>query len=154
MLKNPLPMFSSKSFMVSSLIFVFNPFLTYFCAYQRVVQFDSFAYSCSVFPKPLTEEAIYPSVYSYLLCQRAIASVNVGSFLCFLFCSIDLHVSFCASIICFYFCSCVLSFEVRKCGMSNFALSQDCYRHLAHSVFPYKFQNSLFQFDEKCHLGN
>ena len=60
MLKNPLPMFSSKSFMVSSLIFVFNPFLTYFCAYERVVQFDSFAYSCSVFPKQLNEGAIYP----------------------------------------------------------------------------------------------
>ena len=153
-LKKALPMFSSKSFMVSSLMFDFNLFLTYFCAYERVVWFDSLAYSCSVFPKPFIEEAIRPSIYSYLLCQRVIVNVSVGLFLSFLFCSTDLCVCFCASIIYFYFCSSVVPFEVRKCGMSRFARSQDCYRHLAHSVVPYKFQNSLFQFDKKCHLGD
>ena len=46
----------------------------------------------------------------------------------------------------------VVQFEIREHDACSFVLlSQDCFGYLASIVFPYKFQNYLFQFCEKCH---
>ena len=105
MSKSLLPMFSSKKiYHFGSYVYVFDPFGIYFCAWcERVVQFDSFASSCPVFPSPFIEEAVFsPLVYSCFHCHRCIAHISVGSFLGSLFCSIYPCVCFCASTILFW----------------------------------------------------
>ena len=43
---------------------IFNPFWVYFCIrYDKVVQFDSFACSCSVFPTVFIKEAVFSPLY-------------------------------------------------------------------------------------------
>ena len=52
------------SFVVLSLTVKFNPFCVYFCIWcETVVQFDPFAWSCSVFPIPSIEEVVFSSLY-------------------------------------------------------------------------------------------
>jgi len=55
MSESVLPMFSSKSFKLPSLKFVFNPFWVYFCVCVRVCS-HFIKCSCPVFPAPLIEE--------------------------------------------------------------------------------------------------
>ena len=72
------------SFMISGLTFkCLIHFEIFFIWCEKVVQFDSFACSCPVFPPPFTEEALFPIVYSCLLCRRLIDRVSVDSLLGF-----------------------------------------------------------------------
>ena len=51
----------------------------------------------------------------------------------------------------FDYCSFVVQFEIREHDTSSFVLlSQYRFGYLGSLVFPYKFQNYLFQFCEKC----
>ena len=104
MSKIVLPMFSSRSFMVSGLTFKSLMHQVYFCTWcERVFRFDTFACNCPVFPTPFIKEAVFsPIVYSSLLCCRLTAHVSFGSFLGCLFCFIDPGVCFCASTILFW----------------------------------------------------
>ena len=53
---------------------------------------------------------------------------------------------------CFDHCSFALQFEISEHDTSSFVvLSQDGFGYLGSFVFPYKFQNYLFQFCEKWH---
>ena len=52
---------------------------------------------------------------------------------------------------CFDDYSFVEQFEIRDRDTSSFVFSQDRFTYLGSSVFPYKFQNYLLQFYEKCH---
>ena len=63
--KEVFPMFSSWSFMVSALTFKSNPFWVNFCTWcNKVVQFDSFAYSCPVWGFPYCIASLYlPFLY-------------------------------------------------------------------------------------------
>jgi len=57
----------------------------------------------SQFPNTVCwRDCLFPIRYSFLLCQRLIDYIVVGSFLGFLFCSINLCVCFCASTILFW----------------------------------------------------
>ena len=64
-----------------------------------VVQFNSFACGCLIFPMLFIEEIVPSPFYFWLLCHKLIDHINVGLFLGFLSCSIDLYLCFCASII-------------------------------------------------------
>ena len=101
--KSILPMFSSKSFIVSSLTFkslIHFAFIYLFLVWcQRMFQFHSFTCSCIVFPALFIEETVFIIVYSCLLCCRLIDYRCVGLFLGFLSCSIGLYFCFCASTI-------------------------------------------------------
>ena len=55
MLENVLPMFSSRSFMVSGLTFKSLVDFALTCVCKIVVQFHSFAFSCPVFPTSFIE---------------------------------------------------------------------------------------------------
>ena len=71
-----------------------------FCAWcERVVQFDSFACNCTVFPTLFIKRLSFPHCIFCLLCCRLIGHESVGSFLGSVFCSIHLCVCFCASTI-------------------------------------------------------
>ena len=60
-----LPMFYSISFMVSGFAFKSLIHLVYFCIwYNKMVPFHSFVCSCSVFPAPFIDEAVFATVYS------------------------------------------------------------------------------------------
>ena len=59
-----LPVFSSKSFLVSGLRFrSLNHFEFIFLCGVRVFQFHSFTCGCAVFPAPLIEEAVLSPMY-------------------------------------------------------------------------------------------
>ena len=56
MWKSIVPIFSSRSFMISD-----TTFKSYFCIwYEKVVQFDSSAYSCPVFSIPFIKDTLCP----------------------------------------------------------------------------------------------
>ena len=56
MWKSIVPIFSSRSFMISD-----TTFKSYFCIwYEKVVQFDSSAYSCTVFSIPFIKDTLCP----------------------------------------------------------------------------------------------
>ena len=68
-IKSILSVFSSRCFIVSGLTIVFNLFWVYFCIwYEKIIHFDSFAYSCSIFPTVFIEETVFfPIVDSCLV---------------------------------------------------------------------------------------
>ena len=56
-------MLSSKSFMVLGLVFKSLIHFKFIFIIEKVVQFDFFAHSCPVFPKPFIEEAVFSPLY-------------------------------------------------------------------------------------------
>ena len=96
-----LPMFSSRSFMVSGLTFkslICFEFIFVWC--ERVDQFDSFACSCPVFPTPFVEEAVFYALYILPTFVRLTAH-KVWLHFWDLFCSVDLYICFCSITILF-----------------------------------------------------
>ena len=68
MSKSVLPMFSSKSFTVSDLIFGSLIHLECFCVYIVLgnVVIYSFTANCPVFPAPLIEETFFSPLYTFV----------------------------------------------------------------------------------------
>ena len=99
MSKNVLPMFSTRSFMVSYLIFKSLSHFEFILSMVWGSILTSLIYMwLSSFPPPLAKETcLFSIVYSYLLCQRLIDCRCVGLFLGSLFGSIYAFVCFCAS---------------------------------------------------------
>ena len=62
-------MFSSGSFMVSGLTFksLINFEFIFVYGVRKVIQFDYFACSCTVLPKPFMEEAVFSPFYASLV---------------------------------------------------------------------------------------
>ena len=92
MAKSLLPIFMISGLTFKSLIhfeFFSNAW------YEKVVQFNSFAYNWSVFPIPFIEEAVFSSIIWSCLCHRLTAHLSEGSFLGSPFDSTDLSVCFC-----------------------------------------------------------
>ena len=91
MLKSILPIFYSKSFIVSDVTF---KSLIHFIFVYGIIECSNFIHSftcgCLVFPAPLTEETVFSTVYSCFLCHRLTDHGYVGLFLGFLSFSIDL----------------------------------------------------------------
>jgi len=70
---NVLPMFSSKSFIVSGLTFRSLVHFEFIFVYgvKKCSNFIFLQCSCQVFPAPLIEESVFaPIIYSCLLCQK------------------------------------------------------------------------------------
>ena len=66
MSENVLPLFSSKSFMASCLIFVFKPFWIYFYVWcEGVFWLHWLACSCPTFPTPLAEQTVFSPLYIF-----------------------------------------------------------------------------------------
>ena len=82
-----LPMFSSKSFIVSGLTFRSLIYFEFIFVYG-VQEYSNFIFfftcSCQVFPAPLIEETLFSIVYPCLLCHKLTISVGVSG-LSFLF---------------------------------------------------------------------
>ena len=105
MSENILPMFSSRSFMVSSLLFRFlNHFESIFLYGVREGSLISLInMQLSNFPSiTYWRDHLFFIVYSYLLCCRLINHKYVGLFLVSLLYSIHLYACFCASTILFW----------------------------------------------------
>ena len=94
-----LPLFSSRTFIVSGLTFGSLIHVEFIFVYDV----SGPVFLCmllSTFPKTICwRDRLYHIGYSFLLCQRLIGHIAVDSFLVFLFCSIYLYVYFCASTI-------------------------------------------------------
>ena len=91
MFKSVLPIFSSKSFIVSGLTFrSLIHFIFVYGIRECSNFFHSFTCYCLVSPTPLTEETVFSTVYSCFLCHRLTDHGYVGLFLGILSCSIDL----------------------------------------------------------------
>ena len=99
MSENVLPTFSSKSFMVSCLIFKSLNHFEFIFVWHEVCVLTSLIYMwLSNFPNTTCwRDCLFPIVYSCLLCWRVIIHRCVGLFLGSLLCSIDPYVCFCAS---------------------------------------------------------
>ena len=97
-------MFCSRSFKgFRSYFQVFNAFWVDFCLWcYIVVQFHSFAKSCSVFSTQFVGDCSFPTIYSWFFCYKLNDYMCVGLFLSSLFCSIDLRVCFYANVILFW----------------------------------------------------
>ena len=110
MSKRELPMSTFSNSTVSGLTLKSLIYFQFIFVYdEKVVQFDFFAYSCSVFPTPSIEQPVFlfPVYISYLLCCRLTNQITVGLFLGSLFCCIDL----CICLVLVPYCSDCCSFE-------------------------------------------
>ena len=108
-----------------------------------IVQFHSFACSCSVSQIQFVEDAIFSPLYIISFLLQIIGPVSMGLFLGSLFCSIDLClICFGTIVILLDYYSSVVQFEIRELDTSSFVfLSQDYFGYMWCSLFPYKFQN-------------
>ena len=111
----------------------------------------------SVFPTPLIEETIFfPLCVLGALVKKQLNEYILIYLLCLssLFCFIRLCACFYAGTILFWLlqlCN-VLYFEIRQYDASSFAfLFKHCFDYSGSFVVPYKFQDYLFSFSEKCH---
>ena len=95
------PMFSSKSFIVSSLIFrsLIHFEFIFVCGVREFLNF--FYMLLSSFSSTTIGETFFCIVCSHLLCHRLVGCRCVGLILGFLSCSTDLYVCLCASTIWF-----------------------------------------------------
>ena len=114
-----LPIFSSRSFIVSGLRFRSLVYFEFVFVYG-VRGYSNFILYCPVFPVPLNVDCLCPTVYSYFLCQRLIECRYVDLFLGFLSCFIDLFLCFCESTILSDYCSFVVWSEVRDPDCCSF----------------------------------
>ena len=131
MSKNILPEFYSRSFKISGLTLrcrIHTEFFFFFMWCEKMVQFQSFAYSYPIFPTSGIKESLLPIVYSCLLCCGLIDHSSTDLFLISPFCSINLFVCFCVSTILIW--SLWLSSMVWSQGPWYLQLfSQDCFSY-------------------------
>ena len=150
-------MYSSRCFMVSGVTFKSLIHFEFIFVY-RVTQCSSVIllhlsvqFSQHCLSKRLS---FFPLiVYSCLLCHRLIAHISVASFLGSLFCSLDVCVCFCANTVQITAASSDSLTSGSVIPPTWFFFSLNCFGYLGFSMFPYTFQNNLFQFCEKRHVS-
>ena len=83
MSKSVLPMFSSKSFIVSGLIFRSLIYFEFIFVYgvRKCSTFIFFTYSCPVFPAPFIEEAVFALMH--ILASFVKNKVSIGAWIYF-----------------------------------------------------------------------
>ena len=115
MSKSDLPMFSSRSFVVSSLTFRSLIHLEFLFVYG-VRDYSNLKLLCVAvqYSQHHWRDCLFSIVYSCILCHRLIDYKCVGLFLGFLSCSIDLCVCFIPVPYCFDDCSFVVESKVRE----------------------------------------
>ena len=142
MSQSVLPMFFSRSFIVSGLIF--TPLIHFefiFVQGVRSVLISFFYMQLSNFSSSTyLRDHLSPIVYSCLLCQKQGMYRCMALSLSFLCCSIGLYISFFVPVpYCLDDYSFVVQSEVRKVdSSSSILLSQDCFGYLGSFVFPYE----------------
>ena len=95
-------LFSSRSFIVSSLIFRSLSILSLFlCVMLENVLISFFYMWLSSFPSTILLKRLFSIIYSCLLSCKLIGHRCMSLFLGFLSCSVDLYVCFCASSVLF-----------------------------------------------------
>ena len=159
MSRSLLPMFSSRSFMVSGITFKSLIHFELISLYnvKTVILFYSFACGCPVFPTSLIKETVLFTVYSGCICCKLIEHICIdlflGSllFLDSLLCSAGLCVWFYANTILFrllYFCNVFWNQDVDHDASSFVPLSQDCFS-CSGSLFHMNFK--IVCSCEECH---
>ena len=100
-----LPMFSSRSFMVSGLTFMFFIYFQFIfvLTIRKWSSFILFHVAVQFSQQHLLKRLSFPHCISCLLCHRLIDHINVGLFLGSLFYSIDACVCICASTMLVFF---------------------------------------------------
>ena len=141
MSSNILPMFSSKSFIVSGLTFksLINFEFIFVYDARKCSNFIRLHVSCPVFPAPLIEEAVFALLY--ILAYFVKSKVPIGAWVYLLafnlvplvYISVFVPVPYCLDD-----CSFVVYPEVRKVDSSSSILSQDCFGYSGSFVFPYE----------------
>ena len=101
MSRSLLPLFSSRCFMVSGLMFKsYNLFWVTFCVLWKIqVQFQSFACDYTTLPTPLIEETVLSHCIFLAWHHKLNNRVNMYLFLGFIYCSTDLWTCFYANAI-------------------------------------------------------
>ena len=125
----------------------FNPYWVDLCVwYKIVVQFNSFACSCQVFPTPFIEEILFHTVCSMHLCNKLIAHICVGLCLGRQFCPMDLYVFRSIQGILIY-TTLQFKFEIRKYDISRFVLffPEFLWFHINLKIFLFYFCEKLLQ---------
>ena len=154
--ENVLPMFSSKSFIVSGLTFRCLIHFGLIFVYG-VKEWSNFIFYMwlSSFPSTICwRDCLSNTVRSCLLCHRLIDCRCMGLFLGFLFYSIDLYFYLCPAPHCFDDCSLVVHCEVRKPLSPAPFLFQDWFGYLGSFVSPYKFWDFFCSSSVKNIIGN
>ena len=149
MSESVLPMFSSRSFIVSGLTFRFLIHLCLFlCMVLESVLVSFFYRWLTTFPAPLVKEIVFPPLY--ILASFVKDKVSLGGqiylwafhFVPLIFISVFVPVPYSLDE-----CSFIVEPEVRQVdSSSSILLSHDCFGYLRFFVFPYKLCNYLFQF--------
>ena len=141
MSKGVLPMFSSKSFIVSGL--TFRPLVHFEFIFVFGVRKCSSLFLLQVvdqFPQPHLLNRLFSIVYFCPLCQREGVHRCVNLSLDFLFCSINLYFIFVLEPCCFDDFNFVVQSEVRKVDSSrSVLLSQDCFGYSRFFFFNFNF---------------
>ena len=131
MSESVLPMFSSKSFIVSGLTFrSLIHFWVYFCVWcQKVFQFHTFACRCPVFPASLVEMAVFSPLYILASFVKDKLSIGVLIYLWAFYVVPLIYISVFVPVpYCLDDCSFVVQFEVSQVdSCSSILLSQDCF---------------------------
>ena len=144
MSKSVLPMFSSRSFIVSGLTFrylIHFEFILYIVLESVLISF--FYMQLSSFPSTTYQrDCLFSILYSCLLCHRLIDhSAWVYFWVVF---PVPFYVSVFVPVpYCFDYCSFLVQFEIRVHDTSS-ALLLSCYQ--GSFLFPNKFQNYTFYF--------
>ena len=131
MSESVLPMFSSKSFIVSGLMFIsLIHFEFIFCVwYQKMIQFHYFTSGWPVFPAPLVKEIVFSPLYILASFVKDKVSIDAWIYLwAFYFVPLIYLSVFVPVPYCLGDCGFVVEPEVRQVdSSSSILLSQDCF---------------------------
>ena len=138
---NDLPKFSSKSFMVSCLMFKSLSHLELMCMVWKCILTSLIYMQLFNFPSTTCwRDYFFLIVYSCLLCQRLVDHRCVNFFLASPFSPFDPYVCFCVRPHWFDYCNFVVLTEVWECYASSFALfPQDFFGNCGSFIIPYNF---------------
>ena len=142
MSESVLPMFSSRSFIVSDLTFRSLIHFEFIFVYGvRKCSFHSFTNGFPVFPEPLVKEIVFSPLY--ILASFVKNKVSIGAWIylwAFYFVPLVCISVFVPVPYCLDDCGFVVEPEVRQVDSSSFILLfQDCFGYLRVFVFPYRF---------------
>ena len=112
--------------------------ISFLCTSNSLIYFSHLP---TPFPSDNDPFALFLFLYPCLFCCRLLDHINVGSFLGFLFCCIDLCFCFSVSTMLFfgYYFSFAVKFEIREHDNNIIVLSKDCFGYLGSFVLSYKF---------------
>jgi len=142
-----LPMFSSRSFIVSGLMFrSLIHFEFILCMVLDSVLVSFFYSGWPFFPAPLVKEIVFSPLHILASFVKYMVSIGVWIYLWAFNFVLSMYISIFVPVpYCLDDCGFVVEPEVRQVdSSSSILLSQDCFGYLRFSVFPYKLWNYLF----------